>query len=427
MRIKDEVGCDVAEIKDAMDLAKGVVNSDDKKVESPVVENNARRHFLMALGASASTLVGCGDETIQAREVKPKSPASETATPNNNGTTTKGQDGSLSTSTTLLAVAVKTFQTVSATNATMKVIGGAMGMMGAASTVTMANGQKVVVWGLVNAVTNQGFNGGATITPGPVLEMVEGEPVSVTLSSMMAHTIHWHGLDVPTAVDGDPDTSGWVGNMPSSRVDPTKGLGSSFAYIFTAPPAGTYYYHCHVDTVVHMEMGMMGSIVVRPPGGESLVYANGPAFDKEYIWQLHTFDSTWHKSGHIVSGPANVRYRPDFFMINGMDGGNLLTDTTVAVTASAGQAVLIRLVNFGYLTAEVWLGGHTFSIVASDGRPMRKNVVKKAAETLIIGAGERYEILLDPATPGTFAPEVRYYNALGTLVLGKAATSLVVT
>lgn len=411
-----------------------------------------RRRYLLGLGAAVAALAGCADESVPARTVKPKNTVK--VTKDGGGTVTAsggtaGDGGTVSANCTCMppgttappaapaagttqpttgtagGVAVTTFKLLSAANAQISVLDDPMPMMGVAPpapTATMADGSKILVWGLVDTVTSLGFNG-TMVTPGPVLEMVEGQPVAVTLNAMMPHTMHWHGLDVPTPVDGDPDTSGWVGMMPAPRVDPAKGLGSSFTYSFTAPPAGTYFYHCHVDTVVHMEMGMMGSVVVRPPGGVSRVYANGPVFEKEYIWQLHTMDSTWHKPGHVVSGTTNFRYVPDYFLINGMDGANLLTDTSTAVTATVGQAVLIRLVNFGYLTAEVWLGGVTFLVASSDGRPLKANL---RTDKLVVGAGERYDILLDASAAASVSPEVRYYNALGTKVLGKAITALVI-
>lgn len=423
---------------------------------------NIQRRELFSIGALLTALTGCADNQPTARDAKkpgnagggdkgnavenrnmstncacmpptgttPPTAPPGTTPPNTSppgtlppstppaGTPTPPGNTSPPNPSPVVGAATMTFNVVPASNAQIKVVDDPM-MGGSAPSVTMSDGKKILVWGLVESGSGLGFNGRA-ITPGPVLEMIEGQPVSVTLTAMMPHTMHWHGLDVPTAVDGDPDTSGWVGSMPAERVDPAKRLGSSFAYRFTAPPAGTYFYHCHVDTVVHMEMGMMGSVVVRPPGGVSRVYANGPIFTKEYIWQLHTFDSTWHKAGHVVSDVSNFRYRPDYFMINGMEGPNLLSDPATAISAMIGDKVLIRLVNFGYLATEVRMGGQTFLVVSSDGRPLKQ---EWRTDKLLLGAGERYDILLDAAAAVTVAPEVRYYDATVTRVLGKATTS----
>jgi len=395
-----------------------------------------RRRYFLGLGAAVASLAGCGDETIPTNPTGKKlattNPVSVGNPPSTNtqtGATGGDSAATPSPDTTPFRVsavpAEVTFKMLSAANAQIIVLDEPMMGAGPAPSVTMSTGKKILVWSLVDAATKLGFNG-TLITPGPVLEMTEGQPAAVTLTTMMGHTLHWHGMDVPTPVDGDPDTSGWVGGMmrPAGVSATARSLGSSFTYGFTAPHAGTYFYHCHIDTVVHMEMGMMGSVVVRPPGGNvSQLYTNGPSFDKEYIWQLHTMDSTWHRAGHLSSKSINVRYRPDFFMINGMEGPNLLSDSTVAVSATVGQTVLIRLVNFGYLTAEVSLGGLKFVVAASDGRPLNQDL---RVEKLVLGAGERYDILIEAAVAATVVPEVKYFNAMGTKVLGKAVTSLVV-
>lgn len=290
---------------------------------------------------------------------------------------------------------------------------------------TMADGKKFPVWGLVELSSGFGFNG-TLITPGPVLEMTQGQKANISLTSVMSHSIHWHGMDVPTAVDGDPETSGWVGNLPSPRNPSTsKRLGTPFTYSFVAPSAGTYFYHCHVDTVVHMEMGMMGAIVVRPPdGSKDLLYTYGPVYDAEFLWQLHTMDSMWHVTGHIESGHAHFDYNPDYFLINGMDGAALTTNRSTAIACALGQTILVRLVNFGYLAAEVWLGGVEFSVVMSDGRQIPKNYT---TQTLFIGAGERYDILIFSNDAIAVSPEIRYFDASGTNILGIAVTSLTIS
>ena len=290
----------------------------------------------------------------------------------------------------------------------------------------MANGAALRTWSF-----GGGFNHDRSV-PGPVIEGIEGETMQVTLHSHMPHSIHFHGLDVDQANDGVPSTSGYVarmrrGGMNFGRVRGYTNLGSPFTYTFTAPHAGTYMYHCHVDTVLHVEMGMYGTVIVRPPDGDtSLVWRNGPAFDKEYIWHLHTFDSSWHYSmgGMAVSGPRTVRHRPDYFMINGRDGTNLLTDPTTAIMAGAGQKVLIRLNAVGYQPALVNLSGLEFEVIASDGRPLAQTI---RASSLMITPGERYDILFTMPSSGSRTATVDYFHIRGdSTLLGTAKTSITV-
>ena len=284
----------------------------------------------------------------------------------------------------------------------------------------MADGQQLRTWQF-----GGGFNDDRSV-PGPVIEGVEGQLVEVTLWSPMPHTIHFHGLDVDQANDGVPATSGYVGGMGGGdsmdvgfgRVSGYNSLGSPFTYRFIAPHAGTYIYHCHVDTVLHFEMGMYGTVIIRPPdGSNSHAWAGGPAFDKEYIWHLHTFDSSWHSQ--MVSGPGTARYRPDYFMINGRDGASSFKDPTSAILAAPGERVLIRLVNVGYQPALVGLGGEEFDVIASDGRPLPEPL--KMIEYLV-SPGERFDIMFTMPVGAIYKARVEYLDIRMKKVLGHAST-----
>lgn len=226
---------------------------------------------------------------------------------------------------------------------------------------------------------------------------------------MLGHTIHPHGLDVDTANDGVPQTSAAVPSM------------GNFTYRFVAPFAGTYLYHCHVDAALHVEMGMYGAVIVRPPNGATnTAWEGGPAFTKEYIWQLHTFDTAWHAA--TTTGDQTVRYRPDVFMINGRDGANLLNDTATAITAPQGARVLLRLISYGYAPAVVDLGGVTFDVIASDGRPLKSFVTGQTRWEIL--PGERYDLLLTMPAAGARQAVVRYRNIRDTAELGSATTTI---
>ena len=292
---------------------------------------------------------------------------------------------------------------------------------------TMADGTTLRTWSF-----GRGFNGDRSV-PAPVIEGIEGDTVRVTLSSDMPHSIHFHGLDVDQTNDGVPSTSGYVarmgggGMMNFGRVSGYTNLGSPFTYSFTAPHAGTYMYHCHVDTVLHVEMGMYGTVIIRPPDGSTdLAWTGGPTFDKEYIWHLHTFDSSWHSGmGGMVSGPGTVRHRPDYFMINGRDGASTLTDPATAIEAVSSQRVLIRLNNVGYQPALVELDGLEFDVIASDGRPLAQTI---STDLWMIAPGERYDILLTMPLPGIRMATVDYYHIRGDgTLLGTASASITAT
>jgi len=217
---------------------------------------------------------------------------------------------------------------------------------------------------------------------------------------------------------GSGNSMGMGMGMEFGRVGGYSSLGSPFTYRFVAPHAGTYMYHCHVDTVLHFEMGMYGTVIIRPPdGNDGLAWAGGPAFDREYIWHLHTFDSSWHSQ--MVSGPRTVRHRPDYFMINGRDGASSINDPTSAILAAPGERILIRLVNVGYQPALVGLGGLEFNVIASDGRPLPAPL--KMNEHLVT-PGERYDIMFKMPAGADHKALVEYLDIRMRRLLGHAST-----
>ena len=114
--------------------------------------------------------------------------------------------------------------------------------------------------------------------------------------------------------------------------------------------------------------------------------------------------------GGMVSGPRTVRHRPDYFMINGRDGNDTLTDPATAIEAGPGQQVLIRLNNVGYQPALVQLGGLEFDVIASDGRPVAQTLT---TSSLMIAPGERYDILLTMPLSSNRTAMVDYYHIRG--------------
>lgn len=271
--------------------------------------------------------------------------------------------------------------------------------------------------------------------PSPVLEGIEGQNVNIELVSGPPHTIHLHGLDVPQAVDGVASTSGFVGNSPGSDFGHVSGeasLGSPFNYTFTAPQAGTYMYHCHIDTVLHMHRAMFGTVIIRPPSGSITEgWAGGPTFTKEYVWQLHSYEQSWFDeslslAGLQASGAHFARPKPDFFCINGYDGGLLNTDSATALSGSFSDVLYLRLSNVGYQLARVSLGGLIFHVVASDGRPLVDwNTSPWITDEILVAPGERYDLrfVIPPATDTTAL--VEYFDMRNSATpLGMATTTI---
>ena len=120
------------------------------------------------------------------------------------------------------------------------------------------DGTALPIWGY--GWTTDGY----ISLPGPLLEYTHGADVVLAFEnpSPESHTIHLHGLDVDQANDGVPATSFYVET------------GESTSYEFNATHTGTYLYHCHVTTTLHLTMGMYGMVLVTRPDGA--LFENGP-------------------------------------------------------------------------------------------------------------------------------------------------------
>src|SRR5574341_1876372 len=107
--------------------------------------------------------------------------------------------------------------------------------------------------------------------PGPALRLHEGERVRISLKNELPEptTIHWHGVDVPNAMDGVP-------GITQEPVQP----GETFVYEFEARPAGTRWCHSQFQDHKQMDLGLVAPLIIDPADPELF------AFDREYTLVL---------------------------------------------------------------------------------------------------------------------------------------------
>jgi FtsP/CotA-like multicopper oxidase with cupredoxin domain len=222
-----------------------------------------------------------------------------------------------------------------------------------------------------------GYNGRVH---GPTLEAVEGDRVRVYVTNKLPAptSVHWHGVFLPSGMDG-------VGGLSQRAIRP----GETFKYEWTWRQHGTFMYHSHHDEMTQMALGLMGMIVVHPRRP-----AAGYRVDRDFVIML----SEWA----IQPGAA----RPD---PNAMDGFNVLTMNAKAFPGTAplvcrkGDRVRIR---FGNLSAmdhhPIHLHGHYFKVVATDG-----GVLPLPAQwpetTVLVPVGSTRDVELVTDAPGDWA------------------------
>jgi FtsP/CotA-like multicopper oxidase with cupredoxin domain len=257
-----------------------------------------------------------------------------------------------------------------------------------------------------NPSTQNGNYPGATIrVPRGVIFHCE------TGTSGGPHTIHWHGLEPTPINDG-------VGHCSME-------LGQ-YTYQFQPNHIGTYFYHCHRNTVQHFEFGLHGLIIVEPPDRSKRIAANTanypqfPGFnsnpitsdplgytlpyDVEAYWVLQAVDSVWHDiaADHFAFFPAHGTqpgvndtfyrgffhdYNPDYFFVTGVPvpvaapgPGTIASNvvippalnsgvagTQVSINAQRNQTILVRCLDAAYGKARVTFPVDVV-IIAWDGR-----------------------------------------------------------
>jgi manganese oxidase len=97
-----------------------------------------------------------------------------------------------------------------------------------------------------------GYNGG---TPGPLIEVVEGDRVRILVTNQLSAptAVHWHGIFLPSGMDG-------VTGLTQRGIAP----GETFQYEFTLKQHGTFMYHSHADEMVQIGLGTMGFFTGSP-------------------------------------------------------------------------------------------------------------------------------------------------------------------
>ncbi|MEV8516822.1 multicopper oxidase family protein [Dactylosporangium sp. NPDC051484] len=210
------------------------------------------------------------------------------------------------------------------------------------TTLLLDSGMPVTAWT---------FNGD---TPGPQLVVRQGELVEVTLVNRLPGvgvTVHWHGVDVPNAMDG-------VAGVTQDAVAP----GASFVYRFRALRAGTYWYHSHEMSSVQVRRGLFGALVVMPGDAPS----HDDTLDETAL--RHTWGG---EDGVATLGLASgVQRRP----------------------VPAGRQVRLRLVNTDGDPATFTLTGAPVRVAAIDGADVHEPGVLPGVR-ILVGGGSRYDLV----------------------------------
>jgi len=289
---------------------------------------------------------------------------------------------------------------------------------------TLDDGTTVTIWGFTDNGGGMGGGmgggnmGGGNTFPSPAMRVTQGQIVHTNLSvpgDMWVHTVHHHGIEPHYASDG-------VGHI-------TWDVKGTYTYQWRPSHAGTYFYHCHTNTVLHAEMGMYGAIIVDPPEGIGTLYHNGPTYDQEVFWVVDDIDPAWHTlcwdAGTCGQDVGLNRLNPKYTVISGVDGASsALTAPGIAATVPRGTKLLARYVCAGYYRQRVRFGGLTGTIYQSDARPLPnpQNVSQFYAVS-----GERYDVIFNLTQTGTFTITFDILDWVTGKVVSTGRTRITVT
>lgn len=228
-----------------------------------------------------------------------------------------------------------------------------------------APGCRAKVWG---------YNGS---TPGPTIEVVEGDRVRLLVTNRLREhtTMHWHGLILPSGMDG-------IGGLSQPHIAP----GETFAYEFTLRQNGTHMYHPHADEMVQMALGMMGMFIIHPRAGEEV------RVDRDYCFILHNWalhPGTW---------------RPDPMVLQDFDLWTFNSKVFPAidpVVARTGERVRLRVGNLSMWNHPIHMHGVEYHVTGSDGgRWPRSQWRREVTEIVAVGQARDIEFT---AVPGDWA------------------------
>ncbi len=202
--------------------------------------------------------------------------------------------------------------------------------------------------------------------PGPRLEVVEGDLVRAVFTNRLDEStgVHFHGQDVPNAMDG----------VPHFTQDPIM-PGDSFTYEVTATPSGSHMYHSHHNATDQVGRGLLGAFIVQPRDAAQ-------RYDRLYG---ATQDIVWISNDTLGGFTINGRGFP----------------ATAPIVAKLGDTIVIRFMNEGVMMHPWHLHGMPMRIVARDGYQLGSAAF--TCDTLGVNPGERWDAVIECRNPGAWA------------------------
>ena len=283
--------------------------------------------------------------------------------------------------------------------------------------------------------------------PGPLLRWREGDTVTLRVKNRLGEptSIHWHGILLPSTMDGVPGLS-------FKGIEP----GGLYVYQFKVKQHGTYWYHSHSG--LQEQQGVYGPLVIDPKEPEPYSYQRDYVVmlsdwtDEDPIalmktlkkqsdyynlhkptlgdfirdvgkqgWSATAADRLmWAQMKMNPTDLADVSGETYTYLLNGQPPGQNWTGVF-----KTGETIRLRFINGSAMTYfDVRIPGLKMTVIAADGQPVKPVSV----DEFRIAVAETYDVLVEPVAEAytLFAQSMdRTGYARGTLARQMGATASV--
>jgi plastocyanin len=236
--------------------------------------------------------------------------------------------------------------------------------------ISTPDGDSVLIW-------SYGLDGGAVQYPGPTLIVNQGDTVTINLTNSLTQP-------VSMLFPGQLDVSAVGGTCATSEdcliTRESTSPSDTVTYQFTATQAGTYMYHSATNTELQTEMGLVGTLIVRPPASGRAYSHGDTAYDQEYLFFLTEMDPRIHHKvdAGFVDQVDFTDYKAVLWFMNGRNGPDTMSPAfvpwmphqpyNILPRTHPGDTVLMRVISASHHMHPLHTHGNNFTVIANDAR-----------------------------------------------------------
>jgi hypothetical protein len=255
--------------------------------------------------------------------------------------------------------------------------------------------------------------------PGPTLIVRQGDTITVRLFNDLPTAAGNVSIVFPGhAVQDCPANCGVTGAL-TREAQP----GGLVTYTFVAGEPGTYQYHSATQPDLQVEMGLYGTLIVRPKdwnnGANRKAYNHPDSYyDREYLYLLSEIDIDIHQAAEAqANGPGPIvlpggAYHSEYWLMNGRAGPDTMAaDGTdflpyqpygSLTRMHPGEKILIRLVGAGREMHPFHTHGNHSRLLARDGRMLLTEPTTTNPDPMLAGP----LLFTIPSIPGATADAI---------------------